>query len=65
MTGSLRDSRKPIFIHAKCQLLHILKLGQDITVTLKGSVVKSEMGDNQDGKVNLNSEAIRKQCLAK
>ena len=37
-----------------------LKLGQDITVTLKGSAVKSEMGDNQDGKVNLNSEAIRK-----
>ncbi len=52
-------------VSGKMHIEDQLKLGQDITVTLKGSAVKSEMGDNQDGKVNLNSEAIRKQCLAK
>ena len=30
-----------------------LELGQDVQITLSGSIVKTEVRDNQDGSVNL------------
>ena len=42
-----------IKLSGKMHIDEQLKLGQDVTLTLTGSIVKSDMGDNQDGKVNL------------
>ena len=45
--------RMTIKVRALQEIEHKLELGEDVDIHIVGSVVKEEVGDNQDGSVNI------------
>ena len=45
--------QKNIKISGKMEISSLLEIGQELVVALKGTVIKTEVTDNQDGTVNI------------